>query len=76
MTKLKRRNTKLKRTKFYFFSVGIFLEQRPALYLILLYFCMLDHKLLCQIRDINSNCRGKPCPQTGATNYHAQLGLN
>ncbi len=27
------------------------------------------------MRDINSMSRGMPWPQTGATQYHAQLGL-
>ena len=27
------------------------------------------------MRDINSMSRGIPWPQTGATHYHAQLGL-
>ena len=27
------------------------------------------------MRDINSKSRGMPWPETGATQYHAQLGL-
>ena len=31
--------------------------------------------MLCQMRDINSMCRGNALAQTDATQYHAQLGL-